>query len=481
MTPSLPDPGPTSPSTSPEARTQFHAITETLDRIGFNRAHKLILAMVLFGAFFDVMEENALGAAGPVLQKVWNISSPQLAFLQTVTILAMIVGKVLTGVLGDYKGRKFAISLNLAVYCLGALVCSLAANYETLAIGRSVVGLGLGGEIAAGITILSELVATRHRGAAVASLNIGAGGLGNVVSFGFAALILGPLTGFFGGAEVSWRWLFGLLVVPAVMVTVYRRYLPETPRYLLSRGDREGANRSLTILASGRLSRRSPEITEYVPAGEHRFGEAQPEKIALSEVFRGRHLRRTAAIGIASWMTFGAQTTVLVLMPVILVREGMTITGSLAFTMIMNVGSLLGAIFAAYSARRWPRRAVMTIGAVAACAAAVGFAFLAKSPALALTFGALFQFCVLLQNSTIFAWSPELYPTRIRAFGTAVIAVQGNVAGALVPLVAAAVLDSAGTVGLFTLIAAMYVVSAVVIRFAPETFGRPLEDINTED
>ncbi len=61
------------------------------------------------------------------------------------------------------------------------------------------------------------------------------------------------------------------------------------------------------------------------------------------------------------------------------------------------------------------------------------------------------------------------------------IAVQGNIAGALVPLGAAAVLDAAGTTGLFTLIAVMYVISAIVIRFAPETFGRALEDINIED
>ncbi|MFE6995564.1 MFS transporter [Microbacterium sp. NPDC057659] len=464
---------------SPIARGQA-AVSAALDKIGFNRAHKFILAMVLFGAFFDVMEENAMGAVGPMLQELWNITTPEVALLQTATILSMIAGKFVTGILGDFKGRKFALSVNLAVYCLGALICALAPGYAVLLIGRIIVGIGLGGEIAAAITILSELVATKYRGSVVASVNIGAGGLGNMLSFGFAALILGPMTNFFGGPESSWRWMFGLLVLPAAMVMVYRRYLPETPRFLLSQGDRDGANRTLSILASARLGNRHPVITEYVPAGAD-GSIVKPERPRLTEVFRGELLKRTAAIGVASWMSFGAQSTVLVLMPVILVGQGMSITNSLVFTMIMNIGSFLGAVFAAWTAQRFRRRIVMTYGAIAACAAALAFVYLGTTPALVLLFGGIFQFCVLLQNSTIFCWSPELFPTRIRAFGTAVIAMQGNIAGALVPLIGAIVYEIGGVTALFTMIAAMYVISAIVVRFAPETFGLDLEEVSDED
>ncbi|MGZ0153036.1 MFS transporter [Kribbella sp. WER1] len=451
-------------------------VGRVLDAIPFNRAHRLILVMVLLGAFFDVMEENSLGAVGPALKSVWNISTPELAFLQTVTIGAMIIGKIVTGALGDHKGRRFALAFNLAIYCLGALVCALAPGYAVLAIGRFIVGVGLGGEIAAGMTMLSELVSTKYRGAVVASLNVGAGGFGNVVSFGFAAVVLGPLGNFFGGPANSWRWMFGLLVLPALLVLVYRRYLPETPRYLASRGRLDEANGVLTRLANGRLKDRSGPVTPYI---QHTGTAPVVEKVRLSEVFRGVLLRRTAALAVISWMTFGAQVTVLVLMPTILVEQGYTITKSLAFTMVMNLGSLFGAAAATWAALRLPRRVVITGGAVAACAAALAFGFLAKSPALVLILGALFQFFVLLLNSTIFAWAPELYPTRVRAFGTAMVAVQGNVAGAFVPIGAGLLLDHAGVVAVFVLIAAMYCVMAVASRFAPETHGRSLEDINS--
>ncbi|MYT73564.1 MULTISPECIES: MFS transporter [unclassified Streptomyces] len=462
----------------PPATDALSAVGRALDAIGLNRAHKLILLMVLLGAFFDVMEENSLGAVGPALKDVWSLSTTELAFLQTVTISAMIIGKVVTGVIGDYKGRRFALAFNLFLYCAGALICATAPGYAVLALGRFVVGIGLGGEMAAGMTMLSELVPTRFRGAMVASLNVGAGGLGNMLSFGFAALVLGPLGNFFGGPETSWRWMFGLLVIPAVLVVLYRRYLPETPRYLASRGRVDEANQVLTRLASGRLKDTGAKVVEYVPLSAG--AAAGPQKVRLSEVFHGRLLRRTAALAVASWMSFGAQVTVLVLMPTILVDQGYSITKSLTFTMVMNVGSLLGAAAATYAAAHWPRRLVTTAGALAACLTALTFGFLAHGSALILLLGGLFQFFVLMLNSTIFAWAPELYPTRIRAFGTAMIAVQGNIAGALVPLGAGLLLDSSGVVAVFGVIAVMYAVMAAAARLAPETFGKRLEDINSE-
>lgn len=462
---------------APAAADPLSAVGRALDAIGLNRAHKLILLMVLLGAFFDVMEENSLGAVGPALKDVWHISTTELAFLQTVTITAMILGKVITGAIGDYKGRRFALAFNLFLYCAGALICATAPNYAVLAVGRFVVGIGLGGEIAAGMTLLSELVPTRFRGAVVASLNVGAGGLGNMLSFGFAALVLGPLGGFFGGPDNSWRWMFGLLVLPAALVVFYRRYLPETPRYLASRGRVDEANQVLTRLASGRLKDTGAKTIAYIP--QPAAETAQPQQVRLVEVFQGALLRRTAALAVASWMSFGAQVTVLVLMPTILVDQGYSITKSLTFTMVMNIGSLLGAAAATYAAAHWPRRLVTTSGATAACATALAFGFLAHGSALILLLGGLFQFFVLTLNSTIFAWAPELYPTRVRAFGTSMIAVQGNVAGALMPLGAGALLDSSGTLAVFLAIAVMYVVMAIATRLAPETHGKPLEDINT--
>lgn len=463
-------------STQSQPMTVDDAVTRALDGIGITRTHWIIAILVLLGVFFDVVEEGALGAAGPALVDALGISNLKLTSLQTVTIGAMIVGKFLTGVLGDRKGRRFTLTFNLAIYCVGALICALSPNFAVLAIGRFVVGLGLGGEIPAALTLLSEMISTKHRGSFTAAVNVGGGGLGNPAAFGFAALILGPLSGFFGGPDTSWRWLFGLLVLPALLVLIYRRFLPESPRFLATQGRLDEANEVFARLESGKLRGPIGVTKNYFP--EHLIAEAKPERPHLADLVAGPLLRRTATLSVASWMTFGVQISVLILMPLILVDKGYEVSESLLFVMLMNLGSLAGALVATYGASRWSRRNVMTITAIFGLINALLFGLVADGTGLILLFGTLFHFSLMLLNTTIFAWSPEIYPTRIRAFGTAIIALQGNVAGALLPLGAAVILAHSGTAGMFIAIAGLFLILIVAVRLAPETQGKTLEDIN---
>ncbi len=186
-------------------------------------------------------------------------------------------------------------------------------------------------------------------------------------------------------------------------------------------------------------------------------------------------LRRTVAVGIASWMTFGAQLTVLTLMPTILVAQGHSITRSILYTIILQSGSLIGALAAAVLAARVRRKLVLTASAVCAVLAGLGFGFLATTDGLILLFGATFQFFVLLLNTTIWIFAPENYPTRVRGFGTSFILALGTMAGAWMPLLAGRVFETGGTAGMFSLMAGMYAIFAVAVQFAPETFGRSIE------
>ena len=456
--------------------TSDAAVTSALDRIGTTRATWSIVILVLLGVFFDVIEEGALGAAGPALMKAMSLSNLQFTALQTITIAAMIAGKFMTGVLGDRYGRKFTLSFNLAIYCVGALVCALAPNYYILALGRLIVGIGLGGEIPAAITLLSEVVATRNRGSFTAAVNIGGGGLGNPAAFALAALIFGPMVGVLGGPELAWRWLFGILAAPALLVLFYRRYLPESPRYLASKGRFDEANEVLSRIESGRLSGPLTFTNQYFPKEITRSENIQKPRI--SEVLRAPLLGRTAALSVASWMTFGAQISVLLLMPIILTGIGYDITDSLIFTMIMNFGSLCGAIIATYGAGKWPRKTTMIVAAVVGFIAALLFGLTADTTRELLIYGALFNCTLMVMNTTIFAWSPELFPTRVRAFGTAFIALQGNVGGAVFPLLSALILTNYGVSGMFIMISLIFIVMLIAVARAPETHGRTLEDIS---
>jgi MFS family permease len=441
-------------------------LDRALDKIGVTRSHHTIIFLILIGCLFDSFEQNAVGIVGPMLRAQWGLSASDIGLLNTVTFTCAAIGRIISGFIADRYGRRVMLSIDLLLFTLGAGVCAMAPNFAVMALGRAIVGFGLGGEIAIAVTMLAEFCSTRFRGTAVGLVNVGAGGLGNFLAPGFGLLVFWMFPG-----DNAWRWLFACLMVPALLGAFYRRYIPETPRFLLSQGRVKETNAVLSRLASGRLSAKKVPQQQYI---DESGADAQPAKtkVRVTEIFRGALARRTVPLCITIWMTYGAQISVLTLMPTILVTLGYSMSKSLLFTMVMQGGSLLGAIAASLLGFHFPRKRVLTAGAVCACLAALTIGFVAKSIVVILIAGAVFQFFVLLLNTTIWIFAPELYPTRVRAFGTAFILATGTAAGALMPLVAGRLFDAFGLVGVFGLAAGMYAVFVISVQSVPETYGQ---------
>jgi putative MFS transporter len=455
----------------PRGATSSRELAIALDRIGFQRVHVVILALVAFGTLINAIEEYNVGLAGPLIAREWSLSDAQVDLLTTLTFGGMAIGSVAAGVLADRYGRRTPYIYNLALYTVGALLAAFSPGFGWLIAARFVVGIGLGGELNTGLTLVAELMPTRYRGAAVATVNVAGGGLGIFASSALAALMLGPLEATLGGPTVAWRWLLGVLALPAALIFIYRRFLPESPRHLVVEGRGQEANEVLARLSSNRLRR--------TRTGHpiRRVGQVRRTRARLSDVFQGRLRRSTAVIWVVCAMTFGAQVTVTVFMPTFLVSRGLNVSTSLAYTMIINAGGLVGAVLASALSHMFRRRAVLGYGCVFAVAAAIGLAN-ASSLMAVVVCGALLQLAFLLLNTTTFVWAPELYPTRLRAFGTGTSVTVLLVSASFVPLLAGTIADAVGAVGVFLLVSTMYVVMAVAVWFGPETHGRSLEELS---
>jgi putative MFS transporter len=455
-----------------------HELASALDRIPFRRVHVLILILVAFGALFDAIEQYNVGLAAPLIAAQWSLSNAEVGLLTTLTFGGMAIGSLVAGVSGDRYGRRITYMYNLALYSLGALLAAFSPDLGWLLVARFIVGVGLGGELNTGLTLVAELMPTRFRGAAVATVNIAAGGLGIFASSALAALMLGPLEMALGGPGVAWRWLLGALVIPALLVFLYRWFLPESPRYLLVRGRIDEANAVLSRLAANRLRpNAAAPVTRYVRSAQSGQDTALPRRrVRLSEAFHGRLARNTVVIWVVSAMTFGAQVTITVFMPTVLVSRGLPVSTSLGYTTIINIGGLIGAVLASVFGYRFKRRVVLGYGALVAVIVAVAFGT-TSSLAAVLALGGLLQLLFILLNTTTWVWAPELYPTRIRAFGTGASVTVGLLSASVVPLLAGAIVDAAGAVGMFVLVGAMYVIMAVAVRFGPETQDASLEEV----
>jgi MFS family permease len=456
-----------------EARRKLGA---ALDSIPFRRAHVLILVLVAFGALFDAIEQYNVGLAAPLIAAQWSLSNAQVGLLTTLTFAGMALGSLIAGVTGDKYGRRITYMYNLVLYTVGALLAAFAPDIGWLLVARFIVGIGLGGELNTGLTLVAELMPTKFRGAAVATVNVAAGGLGIFASSALAALVLGPLESSLGGPTVAWRWLLGLLALPALLVFVYRWFLPESPRYLLVEGRVDEANQVLSRLAANRLRpTKDMKVTRYIDVAE---GERLPrQRVRLAEIFQGRLTRNTVVIWVVSAMTFGAQVTITVFMPTVLVSRGFDVSTSLAYTTVINIGGLVGAVLASVFGFRFKRRLVLGYGSVVAVVVAVAFGA-STNLAMILVLGGLLQLMFILLNTTTWVWAPELYPTRVRAFGTGASVTVALVAASLIPLLAGIIFDAAGAVGMFVMVGVMYVVMAAAVRFGPETQGVSLEDVS---
>lgn len=457
---------------TPSLATQ---IESAYQRIGVTKAHYYIGAMILLGVFFDALEQNAVGISGPVLRESWGLGGREIGLLNTMTFTATALGRVMTGLIADRWGRRRMLVINLLIFAAGSLLCALAPTYLVLSLGRFVVGFGLGGEIAVAVVMMAEFFASRYRGSAVALINVTAAGLGNMLAPAFGILVFT----IFDGPE-RWRWVFGLLFLPAILVLFFRRYVPETPRYLASSGDVAHANLVLNRLATGKLRGPIPTQETYLVTHEAAANTGEPgvPSATWTEALRGKYLSRTVLLCIAVCMSYAAQISMLTLMPTILVSRGYAVNRSLWFTLLMQSGSLVGAAVAALLASKLRRKRTLTIGAAIGCAAGLCMAFFGTSIAPIIAFGWLFNFAVIILNTTIWLFAPEQYPTSTRGFGTSIVLAAGSLSGGLFPLIAGAIFDSAGLTGMFITLATLFLILGVVVQFPPETFGKPMEEDN---
>lgn len=451
-------------------------LSSAIDSIPMNRAHIMIIVMIGLGTLFNAIEQYNAAYAGPFLADYWSLDPTDVALLTTYTFAGVTIGSIVAGLCGDFFGRRTTYMYNLIVFSVGGLISAFSPDFGFLLIARLIVGIGLGGEISVALTMMSELMPTRKRGLAVGTINVMGGGFGIFVASALAALMLGPLSRLLGGDDVAWRYLLGILIVPALFLYYFRRYIPESPRYLVRRGKIAQANVVLSQLATGSLRKHANlTVHEYVRGEEGRVFER--ERTRIREMFQTTLLRRGLVLWTMEIIAFGVQVAVTSLMPVILVSKGFSNESSLNFALLINVGSLLGAVAAAVVGQYVPRRLTLCAVGVLAAASALGFGFLTDAAAVVI-FGLLTAFTFMMLNTTIWIYLPELYPTRLRAIGTGFGNTVESISATFFPLVVASFLVSSGSTGVFIFVAVLYIALAVVALFGPETKGLTLEEIS---
>ena len=209
---------------------------DSLDDAKINRFQLKIMFVSGMGFFTDAYDLFVIGIVVALLKTEWNLSTGQVSWLNSATLLAAAVGAIVFGRIADILGRKRIYGYEVLILAIGALASAFAPNYTFLLICRIILGIGIGGDYPVSATIMSEYSGKQTRGRMV----------GLVFAMQGAGLIVGPLVAsILLGSGISndytWRILLALGAIPGLAVFYLRRQIHETPRFAAAGGAHEEA------------------------------------------------------------------------------------------------------------------------------------------------------------------------------------------------------------------------------------------------
>ena len=309
-----------------------------LDRLPISSFHYRIFWLVGAGMFFDGYD---LYVAGGVIASVVQskfalpLQIPQFISL---TFVGMTIGALVTGFVGDKMGRRFTYQINLLIFGLASLAAAFAQDMNQLIICRFIQGLGLGAEIVVGYSTLTEFVPPKSRGRWLSFMAF-------LVVAGFPAT---AILGYLIIPSFGWRPMFIIAGVGSLVVWYLRKNLPESPRWLESQGRAAEAEALMTAIekeSSGGAALPPPAIT--VPATQ----------LTAVDMFKPPILQRLL---VGCWVLITINTLIfgfVIFLPNFFLRQGLTITNSLGYTVVLSIASLVGCAVGAYTSdaigRRW--------------------------------------------------------------------------------------------------------------------------------
>jgi MFS family permease len=216
-------------------------IPARLDRLSWGRFHWLLVCALGVTWVLDGLEVTVVGAINPTLQKptTLGLSASQLGMVGTSYLAGAITGALVFGHLADRLGRKKLFSVTLCIYLAGALLTAIAWNFWSLLLFRVVVGLAIGGEYAAINSAIDELIPARLRGRVDLAIN-GTFWLGAIAGAAVSIILLDPQR---VPEWLGWRLAFGLGGVVGLAMLIARRFVPESPRWLLTHGQPDEAEK----------------------------------------------------------------------------------------------------------------------------------------------------------------------------------------------------------------------------------------------
>ncbi|PQK87970.1 MFS transporter [Pantoea ananatis] len=404
----------------------------------------------------DGMDIAIMGFIAPSLKASWNVTNHQLGVVISAALIGLALGAMIAGPLADRFGRRLMIIFSVLFFGLWTLVTAFSHSIEQMILFRFLTGLGLGAAMPNVSTLVAEYAPERRRSFIITVVFCG-------FTFGAAS----------GGFAASWllpryEWHSVLLlggILPLLVLPVLIRQLPESVRFLISRG--APAERIRTI-----LERMIPGSTN--PHSQFQSSEAdatQPDKNAIATVISPRY--RTGSLMLWGGYFMGLFLVYLIgsWLPSLVSKQGMTVTQAAIITAMYQAGGTLGSLFAGWLMDRFNANLALAViyfcGGIAIVALGFSPAQVTVMSSIAFCSG----FCFNGANTGMNALSASYYPTHARATGSSWMHGVGRIGAILSAFVGAEMLSLGWSFNLIFLLLAIPAVLTAAMLVIKNRYG----------
>lgn len=373
-----------------------------IDDKSANFIKKYSSTLIAFGEFIDGYDLTVIGVAMVFLTKTFSLTPGDKGLLVAISFLGTALGLIVFGDLSDRIGRKRVFAFNLWVFILTAIGAAFITQVWMLWVMRFLIGVAIGMDLSTSAAFLAEIAPKARRGRITGSL------LNIMLVFGaiFSVALALALYALVPEAHQEWIWrgMFLFAAVPAFIVLMLRRRLPESPRWLIQNGQEEKAWAIIEALGL------SDEITEAKPKKSNR---------EYRKLFHGEARRRVLVCTAFFMLNSTAGPVVSFMGPIIFAAAGLPKTNNLLITLAANVVAAVALIVGAFMIDKVNRRTLgLATSAILAIAAATLGIFGGASQVILFLAFVTWSFTTYLGPGMLsVVWSVEAYPTELRGFG----------------------------------------------------------------
>ena len=435
-------------------------LVSRVQRLPIGKFHYTLLWVIGLGWMFDAMDTGLIAFILTSMAEEWNMSASEKGWVVSIGFVGMAIGAVFSGGLADRIGRRTVFAMTLVIYSIATALCAFAPNLMWLLIFRFIVGLGLGGQLPVAVTLVSEYIPAHVRGRFIVLLE----------SFWGLGWLMAALVSYFVIPSYGWHIAFLIGGLPALYVFIILKKVPESVPYLINRGRVEEAHALVQ-----KLERQcGVEVIDYIEVKPV----AEKQNISFRQLWSGPFARRTLMLWLIWFGIVYSYYGIFTWLPSLLVKQGYSIVQSFEYVLIMILAQLPGYVAAAWLVEKWGRKPTLA-SFIGMCAIAAYFFGQANTVNMIMFWGCLLSFFNLGAWGVLYTYTPEQYPTNIRAFGSGWASAVGRMGGIVAPIVVThlMVMDNGFSQVFMMFTAVLLGVALVILILGEETKGKTLESI----